>query len=275
MFHSKNTIFILTLFICFANMLWLNGCAVETHYLKILNEYETDESNGVKTGKIVFTANIIPTTLVTDAETKALYTPDTLPLDSGRFVDIYIYKDGETPETDTYLNYYIYRAYSAGLIEPYSKQYDIDLPEGTYNLYALVEANTPDDKNPSFQESDGKGGLMDGLANGQDYCWFYIEDISVSDDEIAQVNMVFNHIATQLQFQILATDKQTVDTVTGHTVQCPDPSDCTLQLATGLITQSTTLLSTSDMINLHIEKEDYFELYVTMGSFTTSSTDFP
>ena len=55
--------------------------------------------------------------------------------------------------------------------------------------------------------------------------------------------MIFQHIATQIEFQLEVVDVTKITAVSMLTLQRPRPSSCTLQMATGVITTSTTLES--------------------------------
>ena len=243
------------------------ACAGEKYNLII----EDIEEEG-ETSLLTVYGNLEVTTFVNSLyldeshiNTRAAYTPDTVPIPSGRYIHMYIYDGSETPLTGMPINFAIFQSTSPGYINPEDASYNIKLEPGTYNIYAISEFNNSSDKTPSFVNSSEKGGELIGLSNDLDYLWWSKEKLVITEDQTTKVQIIFNRISTQIQINLYAEEGYEIAEIGsgGYNMQGPDNSQCTLQLATGVSTTATNRYqeNANNMINLNkISDENVFYL---------------
>ena len=108
------------------------SCAGETYHI-IIEDLPPEEIQVTDTTvyvKLSFRAAVGGAT--SDGQTR---TNDTINLPVGRYVTLYIYSEGETPETGNQLRQDKYTVQTAGYLTPV---YQVTpLAEGTYNIYAV------------------------------------------------------------------------------------------------------------------------------------------
>lgn len=226
----------------------LGGCAGDKHTI-LIEEFPSPGENA-GSGSVQIIADVYPRDFSRSATgpTKGVYTPDTLDLPKGRYVHLYVYDEGETPETALPVNFGIYTAREAGVLAPLAAMYDLSLKPGTYDFYAISEMNNSSDKTPPFADPDDPGGIMCCLDNGLDYLWWSATGVEVEADEPTALQMVFDHVNTLIQINMHAAEGHTVDTIYQVTITGPLAAASILQFATGAISSSWILSGTYDMV---------------------------
>ncbi len=243
------------------------SCAGETYYVNIDDIPNWDKGDTTRYFTVVYTARV-GTNIYNESQSKGVYTPDTIVFPANRYVHMYIYQENQTPETAQPFAFSILKSDQAGSLTPISAQYELKLPAGTYNAYAMSELNTTDNNQLTFINGNGTGGEMDGFANGLDFLWWKQENIIVSELSNAPVRVVFNQISTHIQLNVYAGEGQEIVGYYSGDISTPQPGECTLQLATGQVVPSTTVSSTQ-RTSFTISNNSY---YVNLVPFKASGT---
>lgn len=241
------------------------GCAGEKYYVDIEDIPNWDKGDTTRYFTLTYTAHVGSN--IYNASGKGIYTPDTVPLPAQRTAHMYIYKAGQTPQTNTPFAFSILQSNEEGTLTPQSAQYDLKLPAGTYNAYAMSEFNTTDNNQLNFINGNGAGGLMNGFANGLDFLWWKQEDIVISDISAPIIRVVFEQVSTHIQLNIYADEGQEIITCYSGDISTPQPASSTLQLATGQVTLATDISSSQRTSFVVVNKS----FYVNLVPFKTSA----
>lgn len=131
--------------------------------------------------------------------------------------------------------------------------YNMTLPNGTYNFYAVSD-NTPF-RAPSFSE-----GISAPLVNGIDYLWWSGQQQTVTSQQ-ASIPIVFMHSATQVSFELSAGQGITINQfVLAHLKASTE--DGTMNLSTGIITPATGFQTAQSKMGVNGNLAQYIMLPV-------------
>ncbi len=247
----------------FLLLLFITSCAGESYRINIEDIPSSDKTDTTKYYTIAFEAQVSSVSK-NEFVTRGIYTPDTIPFPVNRYVHMYIYKENITPITGTPFAFSILKSNTQGTMTPISSQYELKLPPGTYNAYAVSELNTTYNNQLTFVNSNGAGGEKVGFANSLDFLWWKQENIVVSELANEPIQVIFQQLCTHIQLNIHAGEGQKILNYYSGDISAPTVSACTLQLATGIVTPAPTVDS-NQRINLTRVDSIY---YVDLVPFT-------
>lgn len=179
-------------------------------------------------------------------------------LDAGRFVTAFVYNiDG------TLLNEKKYYSKVAGSLSPVTSS--IFLTEGTYNFYG-AGVNNLNAKVPTFINGEASG-----LSNNKDYIWWNAKSYNLNSSN-SNLSINFNHCGVQIILDISAESPILADSIKNVSLTPSNPSGVKWNLANGIITFSTELLTDSVLTSTTKSNNSFIAQY-TMVPFKPSNAN--
>ena len=237
------------LFFCTSMSLILIACTKDDVGININNniqETENESGNNTNNNSNPDNPGTTPTDTTTTKTTADIYfeadvlsmvtrTNSSDPIQTDRFLDIYVYTGGNFTKT------YPYQSSSLGVLSSLTGS-PMSLATGSYVFYTPA-VNTKNIRVPAFTN-----GTATSLSNKTDYVWS-TKLLAVTGGTDQQVDLSLSHSCVQIVVQVLSNNVTLNTNVTPSISITPSTvnSSSTWDLTTGVITPSTSISTATDM----------------------------
>ena len=164
------------------------------------------------------------------------------PIQLNRYTHIFVYDENDNPINNNYIAMGVYECQKVGTLT--SVSYPITMYAGVYNLYSAGADFIGTDQGPNFTN-----GMSTTLYQDVAYIWWHEENVNITESD-QEIPINYERCCAQIVINFSGVEGYTDITLYQVDISLGNPGECSMNLATGVISPSTELSNGQTLMHI-------------------------